>query len=105
MKELNTDKVDAFAVCACFQFFRYDALKDDLKDEQTENADFKKTNAQIAEEERLLNKEMRGKNAKIAHLEKDIVTLKEKLKQSGENFKRIKLQVRTVVSPFYCPQT
>ena len=71
--------------------FVVEELKEDLKQERTDNSDFKKANSDIQEEERLLNKEMRAKNARIGHLEKDIQVLKDKLKTAGENYKTLKL--------------
>ena len=69
------------------------ALQDDLKDTSKENSDYAKTNAEIKEEERLLEKEMRGKNAQVAHLLKRVEELKAKLKEGSENYKTLKNQL------------
>ncbi len=71
----------------------YDGLKNELKYEKNENAGYKKTNSQIEEEERQLNKLMRGKDARIEQLESDLEDLTTKLTESGESFQTIKLQL------------
>ena len=69
-----------------------EGLKDDLKEERSEKTQAEKSSSQHQEEERLLNKELRAKVAKIGHLEKTIETVKAKLKQSEEAFKTLKIQ-------------
>ncbi|UPR03248.1 hypothetical protein HOP50_12g65760 [Chloropicon primus] len=53
-----------------------EGLQSDLSDETKEHGNDAKEKAALAEEKRLLEKEMRGKNAKIAHLEKRVEELK-----------------------------
>ena len=70
-----------------------ETLKSELKDETKENTGFTEELKQVREEKRLLEKDMRGKNAQVSHLLKRIEELKADKNDQAASYKALKAKL------------